>query len=334
MRFWSTNKNVHFTLSTIMNLEKEALDILMLLCGNSGCVISDSGGKDSTVIKHLALKAKEKYNLDFKIRHNHTTVDAPETVYYIREEKTRFSQAGIDYEILYPRESMMQLIIRHKTPPTRRMRYCCLELKENTGFGEKLVTGVRKAESKNRKENQGVVTFAKPKKELLDKAQDNENFAKNQKGGIIVLNFDDSDTRRIVENCYRNHKTLINPIINWSDDYLWWYLRKEDLLDSLNPIYKKGMCSSNCRVGCIGCPMAGKQRWEEFAQYPEYRKYYLTAFDLMLKAREKSGLRNGEKWRDAQHVFKWWMEDKNCDGQLRMDEFGNIFEEYSNTQLN
>ena len=79
-------------------------------------------------------------------------VDAPETGYFVREEKRKFEQMGIPYEIHYPKESMWQLIVRHVTPPTRLMRYCCADLKENTGeFGERIVTGVRKAESNNRK---------------------------------------------------------------------------------------------------------------------------------------------------------------------------------------
>lgn len=145
-------------------LEENAIEILNLMCGNNGCVISDSGGKDSSVLKHIALKAHEKYNLNFKVRHNHTTVDAPETVYFVRAEKQRFEATGIEYEISYPKETMWQLIVRHGTPPTRLMRYCCADLKENSGFGEKLVTGVRKAESKNRADNQGIVTFTNPKK--------------------------------------------------------------------------------------------------------------------------------------------------------------------------
>ena len=68
-------------------LEERAIEILNLISGHSGCVISDSGGKDSSVLKHIALKTREKYGLNFKIRHNHTTVDAPETVYFVREEK-------------------------------------------------------------------------------------------------------------------------------------------------------------------------------------------------------------------------------------------------------
>lgn len=43
------------------NKAKDAIELLHLLCGNSGCVISDSGGKDSSVLKHIAMLAKEKY---------------------------------------------------------------------------------------------------------------------------------------------------------------------------------------------------------------------------------------------------------------------------------
>lgn len=130
--------------------EKQAIEILHMMCGNNGCVISDSGGKDSSVLKHIALKVKNRYGLEYKIRHNHTTVDAPETVYFIRREKEKYEAMGVPYEIFYPAQSMWQLIVSHGTPPTRIMRYCCKDLKENTGLGEKLVTGVRKAESRNR----------------------------------------------------------------------------------------------------------------------------------------------------------------------------------------
>ena len=166
-----------------MDLERDAIETLHLLCQNSGCVISDSGGKDSSVLKHIAMKAKEKYGLMFSIQHNHTTVDAPETVYFVREEQEKYRAMGIAYNILYPKKSMWQLIVDHCTPPTRLMRYCCAELKEYSGRGEKLVTGVRKAESRNRKENQGIVTFPQPKKSLKQKIEDDENFHTTDKGG-------------------------------------------------------------------------------------------------------------------------------------------------------
>ncbi len=99
------------------------------------------------------------------------------------KKKKIYEATGIKYEISYPKEKMWQLIVRHGTPPTRLMRYCCADLKEGSGFGEKLVTGVRKAESKNRADNQGVVTFTKPKKSLKDKIEENADFHSTNKGG-------------------------------------------------------------------------------------------------------------------------------------------------------
>ena len=114
--------------------------------------------------------------------HNHTTVDAPETVYFIREKFKRLRAAGIKAEIVMPKETMWQLIVRKKTPPTRLIRYCCSELKESYGAGKKMVTGVRKAESVNRAKNQGVVTFPKPHKNVREMVDD-ENFHLTGKGG-------------------------------------------------------------------------------------------------------------------------------------------------------
>lgn len=307
--------------------EKNAIEILNLLCGNNGCTIADSGGKDSSVLKHIATKAHEMYALPFRIRHNHTTVDAPETVYFVRKEKRKYEEMGIMYEISFPKETMWQLIVRHCTPPTRLMRYCCADLKEKNGIGEKLVTGVRKAESRNRKDNQGIVTFTKPKKSLKKEIEGNEDFRETDKGGVIVYNLDNDENRRIVESCYRTHKTLINPLLDWEDDFLWWYIKHENI--NLNPLYGCGQC----RVGCVGCTMAGDKRWDEFERYPKYKMAYIRAFDKMLIERTRRGLENKMGWETGLKVFKWWMEDKNIDGQLSFDIDGKIYEEYTEEWL-
>lgn len=85
-------------------LEKEAIEILQALCTYDNCVISDSGGKDSSVLKHIALKAREIYGLNFKVRHNHTTVDAPETVYFVREEKEKFEKWELNMKSVIPKK--------------------------------------------------------------------------------------------------------------------------------------------------------------------------------------------------------------------------------------
>lgn len=161
-----------------MDYEKQAIEILQSFCGNSGCVIADSGGKDSSALTHIAIKS----GVPFKVVHNHTTVDAPETVYFIRKKFIELRKRRIEADINYPEESMWQLIVRKCTPPTRIIRYCCSELKEKHQKGRKLVTGVRKAESESRAANQGMVTFTAPKKEVRQQV-DNVNFHLTNKGG-------------------------------------------------------------------------------------------------------------------------------------------------------
>lgn len=293
-----------------MDLEKQAIDILKAFAGKEPYQLGYSGGKDSDVILHLA----QKSGVPFDAVHNLTTVDTPETVKYVKSKK------GVVVE--YPKMSMWQLIIKHKTPPTRLFRYCCGELKERSGKGKKVVTGVRKAESANRKNNHGIVTFTKPNKSIKENV-DNENFLFNRKGGVITLNFDNTETHRTVENCYRTSKTLINPILNWDDEFLWWYIRHENI--EINPLYNNGYPGGCKRIGCIGCPLGGKSRWKEFAQYPKYKEAYVRAFDRMLEYRKICGNEDVIGWKNAQGVFDWWMEDKNINGQYSMDFDGTDF---------
>jgi phosphoadenosine phosphosulfate reductase len=65
-----------------MNLEKQAIDILRTFAGNEPYQLGYSGGKDSDVILHLAKKA----GVPFVAVHNLTTVDAPETVRYVKKQ--------------------------------------------------------------------------------------------------------------------------------------------------------------------------------------------------------------------------------------------------------
>ena len=61
--------------------------------------------------------------------------------------------------------SMWTLIPQKLMPPTRLVRYCCAVLKENTGRDRFIATGVRWAESTNRKKNRGTMEFSHRDKE-------------------------------------------------------------------------------------------------------------------------------------------------------------------------
>ena len=131
-----------------------------------------SGGKDSDVIRILMDLAGVKHELV----HNLTTVDAPETVNYIKSLK--------DVRIDSPLKSMWQLIPEKKMPPTRIVRYCCSILKEQGGKHRIKVTGVRWAESKNRRDNGGLVKIiGRPKTTQKLAEEINANFISTVKGG-------------------------------------------------------------------------------------------------------------------------------------------------------
>lgn len=258
--------------------------------------VAYSGGKDSDTIKILCQLANVK--ADFV--HNLTSVDAPETIQYIKSQK--------DVIIEKPRykdgthKTMWNLIPKKKMPPTRTVRYCCSELKESNGIGRVTMTGVRWAESKGRKENQGLVNgFQKPKysAKLLDKF--GAEYKINKNGGVI-LNNDNDSARRFVEHCYRTQKILINPIIDWEDSDVWNFLNHYGCKS--NPLYECGQK----RIGCIGCPMAGaKGQKKEFAQYPKYYNNYIKAFDKMLISLKQQNPKI--TWKTGLDVMKWWLGD-------------------------
>lgn len=132
------------------------------------------------------------------------------------------------------------------------------------------------------------------------------------------MNNDNDDRRMLFENCRLKSKRTVNPIIDWSDTDVWQFLR--DQKAPVNNLYGEGWC----RVGCIGCPMAGtKGREEEFNRFPEYKKLYLLAFGKMIEARKQKGL--SVDWQSSEDVFNWWMEYDVLPGQV--DLFGDMEED-------
>ena len=78
------------------------------------------------------LELFKRSGVPFEVINSHTTVDAPPTVYHIREQFKRLEEQGIKTTIHMPELTMWQLIPKKKMPPCRMQRYCCEYLKENT----------------------------------------------------------------------------------------------------------------------------------------------------------------------------------------------------------
>ena len=266
-------------------------------------VITYSGGKDSDTILKLAQIAK----IPFEVLHSHTTVDAPETVYHVREKFRELELAGVKCEIDYhvqpdgKRMTMWNLIPRKTMPPTRTVRYCCAELKEGGAKGRFIATGVRWDESRARKNTRGVLEVMASRKEKR-----------------IVLANDNDDDRMLFESCQMKGKRIVNPIVDWTTSDVLDFCSENKV--RLCALYTAGWT----RVGCVGCPMAGtKTRYNEFAQDPTYKKAYIAALDRIIEERKRRGMvkgltRMGDTGVD---VFHWWMEDGILPGQTVLPGF-------------
>jgi 3'-phosphoadenosine 5'-phosphosulfate sulfotransferase (PAPS reductase)/FAD synthetase len=250
----------------------------------AGYYVCISGGKDSTVIQELCLMAGVKC----EFVHNHTSVDHPETVYFVRCEKERMEKMGYTFRIECPRDSAgkqktMWEGIRKNGLPTRLFRWCCRELKEYGGKGRYCITGVRWAESAKRKKR-GI-------HEMITKNKDDR----------IVLNNDNDMRRRFSEFCIPEQKYMLNPIIDWTEEDVWEFIHKRKI--PYNSLYDVGFK----RVGCIGCPMSKKSRARDFEENPKYEELYFKAVLKHFEYRKERGLKMTGIMETPNRYFEWWL---------------------------
>ena len=291
-----------------MDLEQKAIDRLKAASDMSlrlykqPLVITYSGGKDSDVLLHLA----EASGIPFEVLHSLTTADAPQTVYHVRDTFHRLEDKGIKCTVdkhVRPdgsRITMWNLIVKQGVP-TRLQRFCCRYLKETGGRDRFIATGVRWDESAARKKNRGAL-------EVITSKKDNS----------LILSNDNSEDRRLFESCQLKGKRVVNPIVDWKTDDVLDYIESEHIC--MNHLYGCGFS----RVGCIGCPMAGKAgREAEFAMFPKFKAAYIRAFDTMLITRIERGM-GAYSWQSGVDVFHWWMEDGVIPGQEVLDGFEEI----------
>ena len=292
---------------------KKSIERLKAFCPEEGYYLAFSGGKDSVVCKALLDMSGCKYDATYRV----TSVDPPELVRFIKErhpdvkrEVPIYKDTIRDEKLRGKPITMWNLIPKEKYPPSRISRYCCRNLKETGGDGRMTVTGVRWAESVNRGKNQGLVNV---------RFNNGEEFAdgdfKRNKSGGVILNNDNAESRRLVENCYRRNRITVNPIIDWQDAQVWQFIHAEGI--PYCSLYDEGFT----RLGCIGCPMANKAREKQFARWPSYKQSYIRAFDKMLEARERAGLHRYETFgKNGVDVFNWWMEYDLLPGQINLFE--------------
>lgn len=246
----------------------KSIDRLKCFEPTEGYYLAFSGGKDSIVIKELSDMAGVKYDAHYMS----TTIDPPDLIYFIREHHP-------DVKFNFPKVPFLQEMVKRGFPQRQR-RWCCEYLKEHGGEGRTVLTGVRWAESANRAKRSPIELAAKKKEDRLS-FEDNE------------------DGRRLFENCIKRGKRIVNPIIEWTDNDVWDFIKLRGM--PYCKLYDEGWK----RIGCLMCPMAGKHRIVEKNRYPKIAKNFIRAFDkLYEKHKHKEFCKSFVSGED---MFNWWV---------------------------
>lgn len=240
--------------------------------GENGYYVCISGGKDSSVIQQLCIMAGVKCTF----YHNHTGLDHPETVYFIRREQQRLKELGYTLKIEMPKETIWQLVKKKGMLPTRLVRYCCSTLKERGGENRFVVTGVRRAESHKRSDESLVSSRGRSKAER------------------VIIQNDNTENRRSVEHCVLKGKLALNVIVDWSDEDVWEFIHTYNT--PYNPLYDMGYK----RVGCIGCPMSTHKR-KELEDNPKYKAMWMRACEYLVNT-------PSSRYDSAEELYDWWTE--------------------------
>jgi phosphoadenosine phosphosulfate reductase len=174
-----------------------------------------------------------------------------------------------------PERSFWTHIREGRCLPMRQSRWCCEELKERGGAGRRVLTGVRAAESASRAKYGLVQPCNKPE----------------AKG-----------------------KILIAPILHWSHDDVWTYIRRRGL--AYCSLYDEGWE----RLGCVLCPFEMHPE-RAMARWPKLFAGLLRAVRYAYPT--QAGF---QKFRSPEAVLDWWLDRRRIfppgDEQMAWDQFG------------
>lgn len=126
--------------------------------------------------------------------------------------------------------------------------------------------------------------------------------------------------RQLVEDCKRDKtQTFINPIVDWMDEDVWEFIHKYNV--PYCSLYDEGFK----RLGCIGCPLAGRDKQnKELERWPKYKEAYLRTFERIIQERKRRGMPC--RWETAQDIMDWWQMTAGRNVSQCDDDQGVLFE--------
>jgi phosphoadenosine phosphosulfate reductase len=120
--------------------------------------------------------------------------------------------------------------------------------------------------------------------------------------------------RSVVENCAKQNKRLLSPIVDWTEKDVWDFVKLENL--PYCSLYDEGYK----RIGCVLCPMQTlRMKKIDIERYPNFVKAYKKAISKMLgNCSAKSKLNN---WNyDVEECFNWWIYGKKSKDDTLFEE--------------
>lgn len=184
-------------------------------------VISFSGGKDSTVVADLTIRALSTPSLVHIF--GDTTLEFPLTIEYTK--RFRANNPKAIFKTAKNKEQDFYKVCEDIGPPARMLRWCCSMFK--TGPITRVLNKLYK--------DRNVLTFYGIRK--------SESVSRSKYNRIE----DSADTVKILK------QTVASPIFYWKDIDIWLYLFGEQV--DFNDAYRLGYD----RVGCWCCPNNNKR---------------------------------------------------------------------------
>lgn len=198
-------------------ISKEAMEYIRTKAENTALTemfVSFSGGKDSTVVSELVMRAlgtQEILHL-----YGDTTLEFPESQEYVKRFRKEHPKTLVD--TAKNKDKNFEELCEQLGPPSRVMRWCCTVFK--TGAIQRRIQTLFKGKKK-------ILTFYGIRR--------SESSSRNK--------YDrESDSPKIA-----TQKT-VSPIIDWTDFDVWLYLLTTGI--DFNSAYRLGYT----RVGCWCCP--------------------------------------------------------------------------------
>lgn len=269
-------EKIEYSINLLKKSEKMALE----MDPENGFCLAFSGGKDSQVLYHLAVMGGVK----FKAHMNLTSVDPPEVIRFVKQHYP-------EVELIKPKMSIYDMAKKKGCLPTRCIRWCCKEFKENSGAGKVSLIGIRREESVKRSKRNEI------------------EMSEYKFSG----NFDQwSEHREKMLNCVNGKdQVLVSPILNWTIRDVWEFLNSNNIPHC--SLYDKGYK----RIGCILCPMSNyRHKIREIRNYPHVKRNWIKAIEWMMENKwtEKRLADNPEM------AFNWWISGKSFK-QFYADEY-------------